>query len=591
VGNMEIENLSKSLKIKDESLKTCLNSIKQNVSRLWEDGLILRHYTKHGIEHSEKIIEYLEKLLEDCPGLLNDYERFVLLASAYLHDIGMQSPRHAGLPKKDEREYTDEELEKIRENHHIASANMIIESASGKLDIPLGLESESCKNFAHVIAEVSKYHRKLDIEKYTKEGKLKETSIASQKIRLPLLAALLRLADALDRDFQRVNMERLKLVDIPVKSKFEWWAHWYCQSVEVEKGIVKLYFRFPQEYKHTKIEEVFKNKVKRAIEDDYNAVYAVLFERYDVRLYKEPKIKDVRYGDEVPPLPHELEEYIHEISRIREREERVREKTGVVFYVDGIAFSEYEEVIRCISNLLAHAEKEEWKACIQIIRDCETLTMSPLDRMILYLNGGNVFYVLGMLNEAKRYYEDALKISERKKIQEIYKDEALRVKGATLGNIGLIYRAKGELDEALKYFQEALKIFMEIKNSQVIRTLINIATIHIERGLPEDGFKYLGMAISGASSPDEFNKAFSALLRTLRNMIMCEDWGKIKTISIICTSRIIKEENIVKFLTAIKDYALWIETSEPKHKRNYDKIKQELPRDFRTLLKDLTEGG
>ena len=627
---MEIEDLPKCLKIKKESLKTSLKRIKQEVIPIWEGGQVIPHYTKHGIDHSKEIIEYLGKILQDHPDLLNEYERFVLLASAYLHDIGMQFPEYAGLPKKAVNEYTDEELEKIRENHHIASAEIIEKIASGsdpelsKL-IPV-LMSEDCKNFVKFIAKVSKYHRKLDIED------LEETSVLGETIRLPLLAALLRLADTLDRTFQRVIIARLKQVDIPVKSKFIWWGHYYCQSVEVEEGKVKLYFRFPERYKKTEIEEAFKDRLKRAIEDDYNTVYDVLF-KYNIRLYKEVKIEKVDYSKTLEPLPEEVEEYIYkEIFGIRKLEERLREKTGVVFYVDGIAFSEYEEVKRCISNLLAYAEKEEWKACVQIIKDCETLTMAPLDRMILYLNGGNVFYVLGMWKDAKEYYEKALKISERGKIQEIYKDEAILVKGATLGNIGLIYRAKGELDEALKYhqealkidreigyrqgeasdlgnigliysdkgeldealkyLQEALKIFMEIKSSSlVIQTLINIASIHFEKGFPEDGFKYLGMAISGATSSDEFNKAFSAFLRTLRNLIARNDWRKIEAIDVIYRSKILKDVNLVNFLKAIREYALWKETSKPKHKRNYKKIKQELPRDARTLLKDLIEEG
>jgi len=147
---------------------------------------------------------------------------------------------------------------------------------------------------------------------------------------------------------------------------------------------------------------------------------------------------------------------------MQEKSQRVTEKTGVYFYVDGTPYSEEDEVKRCIANLLKYAEEENWKNCVQIIRDCEVLTMSPLDRMSLYLNSGNVFSVLGGLNDAKNYYENALKITEKERIREIYKDEAIYIKGATLGNIGVIYSAKGELDEALKYHQEALKIHREI---------------------------------------------------------------------------------------------------------------------------------
>ena len=41
---------------KDRALELCLLNIEQNVSKAWEGGLILRDYTKHGIEHSENII-------------------------------------------------------------------------------------------------------------------------------------------------------------------------------------------------------------------------------------------------------------------------------------------------------------------------------------------------------------------------------------------------------------------------------------------------------------------------------------------------------------------------------------------------------
>jgi len=747
-----------SLKLRGEkgrALVLCLLNIEQNVSKAWEGGLILRHYTKHGIEHSENIITYLGKILKTHANLLNTYERFVLLASAYLHDIGMQFPAYAGLPRKAENEYTDEELEKIRENHHIASAAIIEDSVSQNppeelVELGLRSESEDCKHFATFIAKVSKYHRKLNIE----DEELKETSILGECMRLRLLAALLRLADTLDRTYKRVNMTRLKLVDIPVRSKFIWWGHWYCQSVNVENGKVKLYFRFPEEYRDTEIERVFKDRWKRAIEDDYNTVYDVLFKN-NIKLYKEIIIEEPEYDKSIENLPGDVEEYIRkEIWDMQEKSQRVTEKTGVYFYVDGTPYSEEDDVKRCIANLLKYAEEENWKNCVQIIKDCEVLTMSPLDRMSLYLNSGNVFSVLGRLNDAKNYYENALKITEKERIREIYKDEAIYIKGATLGNIGLIYSAKGELDEALKYLQEALKIhreigyrqgeanqlgnigliysakgeldealnylqealeihreigyrqgeasdlgnigliysdkgeldealnylqealeihreigyrqgeasdlgnigliysdkgeldealnyhkealeidreigyrqgeasdlgnigliyrdkgeldealnylqealkiFMEINSlSLVIQALINIASIHFEKGFPVDGFKYLGMAISGAPSPDERNKAFSAFLGTLKNLIAHNEWEKIEAINVMYSTRILKveDENVVNFLKALREYALWMRTSESEHERNYKEIIQGLSEDFRTFLKDLIEEG
>ena len=201
-------------------------------------------------------------------------------------------------------------------------------------------------------------------------------------------------------------------------------------------------------------------------------------------------------------------------------------------------------------------------------------------------NIGLIYRDKGEPEEALKYLQKALKID-----REIgYKQGEAN----QLGNIGLIYRDKGELDEALKYLQEALEIFMEINSlSLVIQTLINIASIHFEKGFPVDGFKYLGMAISEAPSPDERNKAFSALLGTLRNLIAHNEWEKIEAINVMYSTNILKveDENLVNFLKALREYALWMRTSESEHERNYKEIKQGLPEDFRTFLKDLIEEG
>jgi hypothetical protein len=103
----------------------------------------------------------LGELLEDHPKCLNDYEKFILLASAYyLHDIGMQSPRHAGIPEKSE--YSPEDLEIVRKDHSEASAKIIIRSITPETDISMGLEG--CKELANYVASVCRYLRSLDLE-------------------------------------------------------------------------------------------------------------------------------------------------------------------------------------------------------------------------------------------------------------------------------------------------------------------------------------------------------------------------------------------------------------------------------------------
>ncbi len=89
----------------DSNLKSKFETIERAASKIWETQKI-QHFTKHGIRHSKNIIRILNLILGDMnmrtmENKLSQHEIFILLASAYLHDIGMQSAYHAGLPDKD----------------------------------------------------------------------------------------------------------------------------------------------------------------------------------------------------------------------------------------------------------------------------------------------------------------------------------------------------------------------------------------------------------------------------------------------------------------------------------------------------------
>lgn len=292
--------IPKGLEIQTAALEGCRRNIETAVRDFWETALI-QHYTRHGIDHSERIIDALGSLLIDYPSLLNDYECFVLISAAYLHDIGMQSPTHAGLPLK--IEYSLDEMNKIRENHNISSAKMIEESVSGKLKITFGLGE--CKEFAKSIAIISKYHRNIDI------NQLKDSSIAGKEIKLPLLASLLRLADELDSDYRRVNMKKLMIKDIPMESKYHWWCHYYVQSIYIKSGCINIFFRFPEEYRDSTLENLLKQKTVDSIHKHLSDVYDVFY-RSGIKIYPEPKIcsEDYQLDGILYPLPEDLKEYI-----------------------------------------------------------------------------------------------------------------------------------------------------------------------------------------------------------------------------------------------------------------------------------------
>ena len=280
--------------IKDAVLDSGLVVIRKKASELWEAPLI-RHYTKHGIEHSEKIIKIMNKLVGTSLKL-NDDEAFVLLAATYLHDIGMQQSNTKGLTGGKVLRDLDE-MDYIRENHNDISYAMVINSIKHKSICPsLGLEN--FRDYVENIACLVKYHRKHELDD------LQVDFYKGNQIRIPLLAALLRLGDELHADCDRVNVERLKFDNIPKESKIHWWCCLYVKSIDINEGKIKVIFRFPQKYEGNSILEVIKNRVLNSIKEQLDQVYELL-DSYGLRLYKDV-LCDVQYSQILDPIPIEL---------------------------------------------------------------------------------------------------------------------------------------------------------------------------------------------------------------------------------------------------------------------------------------------
>jgi hypothetical protein len=328
--------IPRNLEVSDHGLSTCLDSIKMASSRIW-DRPLLAHYTNHGLDHSERIIEILNELLEGYPRILDDRERFVLLASAYLHDIGMQSPNYAGLPEKDV--YDIDDLELLRKNHNDISGKMIYESVKDEPAISLGLEN--CRDLVHFIATVSKYHRKYDINQINDFGGIK----------LRLLACLLRLSDELDADYRRINMDVLKHRGIPIESKFHWWAHHYVQGVRINNDTITISFRFPECYKGSNLIKPLYSKVEQSISNQLMEVIRSLFDS-GIKLYHAVEKEEEYYPQSLELLPADLVEYIEEkFIKPEERSRDVGRKTGLIWYANEIPYSDDSLVSACLNRM------------------------------------------------------------------------------------------------------------------------------------------------------------------------------------------------------------------------------------------------
>ncbi len=155
-------------------------------------------FTDHTALHSLEVIAFCNNLIGEQIDKLNTDEIFVLLMAAYLHDVGMGIDKagfdalRAGLPQV--QAYLDKnpdaEMGRVIRTFHNDFSGAFITRYQMLFDFP------SEKHLFAVI-QVSRGHRKTDLydeAEYPAAMKLDNGNV----LRLPYLAALIRLADELD---------------------------------------------------------------------------------------------------------------------------------------------------------------------------------------------------------------------------------------------------------------------------------------------------------------------------------------------------------------------------------------------------------
>ena len=199
-----------------------LNNIKQKAApKLEKIQETFPFYTEHDIRHSERVIQVLDSYIPDpLKDLFSELELFFLLASVYLHDVGMQ--RFA--PQIEEKisnclsscVNTCPSDDEIRENHHLRSEVYIT-----KCYTDLSIQDV---HQANIIGRICRGHRNenlFDPKIFAPNQIYKRHSINT-----PLLAALLRVGDELDITFERASLALYKQIpDDDVVTKSEWDKH------------------------------------------------------------------------------------------------------------------------------------------------------------------------------------------------------------------------------------------------------------------------------------------------------------------------------------------------------------------------------
>ena len=201
------ENLKQS---SDPSLFRTLKDIEVFSMNTW-CTLLLPWFTSHDVSHSREIIHLLGQILsplENTHQSLSEHELFILLASAYLHDVGMQFAKVEGISID---KLTSKEYETIRKRHAEESFDIILKRVKQSLDrddfhLPT-IEEE----YLPVIAWVSKGHATEFFEEAIQHFQENPATPRNRPVRGKLLAALLLIADELDLQCKRQNFRNVKI--------------------------------------------------------------------------------------------------------------------------------------------------------------------------------------------------------------------------------------------------------------------------------------------------------------------------------------------------------------------------------------------
>ena len=274
--------------ILDADQRRVLENVCTAAEHIWSRPLH-RYYTDHTVDHSERIIALLDGL---TAGMMSTDKRllpteiFILLAAAYLHDIGMQNEKFAG-----------GNLDEIRAHHSEQTAEMIyavFEDPAHAFPIPLARDP----GLVEAVALVAKGHRRMDLNAAGYEPFVH----GGEKLRLRLLAALLRFGDELDMDHRRVDLEQMKLLDLPVESQLHWGKCHYVSGVSIVDEYIRVSYRFPQDRPD------YEDLIVPLVEGEVRAKHAALEEIFRAHAVKvalgRPQVRLMRL---VQPLPPEVE--------------------------------------------------------------------------------------------------------------------------------------------------------------------------------------------------------------------------------------------------------------------------------------------
>lgn len=272
--------LLKAVEKKNEALHHSLCSLRSALEQLWSFKPLVQDYTQHDLDHSKRLIRYIHQLL-DCNGGVDELsveELYVLLAAAYLHDIGMQCDvpevqRECGIYiDRGVEGYTRKQQSQLRGAHGELMAAWVRYAFNPDVretDLLLAIKTIPRKLVLTVI-DVARHHTGTDFMNCSESF---ETS-SGGKQRCLLLALLLRLADELDIGEDRVDINTVQQFILPPENALYWWLH-YLTTIYIDTESCVIAFKITL---HNDDADVLGDQIKQIVVERFRKKNAKVVE-------------------------------------------------------------------------------------------------------------------------------------------------------------------------------------------------------------------------------------------------------------------------------------------------------------------------
>ena len=311
--------IQKLASYRNPELSETLEDIKKCCLRIiWKNSL-LPWFTNHDVSHSEEIIHLLGQLLEpikESSDFLSEHELFILLASAYLHDIGMQCLKVDDITIEN---LTQIEYEVIRKRHAQESYHIILKGVARKLDRDDFHLPHIDEEYLPLIAKISKGHATGFYKEIIEEFAQEQTYAKNRPIRGRLLTSLLMIGDELDMQGKRVDFTKIAHYTLSAHSQVHWYKHHYVEFIEMKNGAPHLILKFPQN-SHA-YQELIQEMIEKKLKEQIEKVKPILRESTSGRLHLDENLNTEIRIDRTPTTRELPKDALRELRKMLGKDE------------------------------------------------------------------------------------------------------------------------------------------------------------------------------------------------------------------------------------------------------------------------------